>query len=114
MKHILTALLLLASVSTFAGGNPDKTDMSGQKLEGKLVGSRCPEANAEIQIKTTTQKLWLQCQTNATICSEACSNNTKVMQKRYSGKTLNITLGKSQQWPPANNYVHFIESVETK
>lgn len=114
MKHMITSLLLLASVSVFAGGNPDKTNMTGQKLEGKLVSSRCPEANAEIQIKTSSQKLWLQCQSNAPICSEACSNNTKVMLKRYSGKTLNITLGQSQQWPPKNNYVHFVETVEVK
>ncbi len=114
MKQIITALMLLASVSAFAGSNPDKTDLSGQKLEGKLVNTRCPEANAELQIKTSTQKLWLQCQSNAPICYEACSNNTKVMLKRYSGKTLNITLGQSQQWPPKNNYLHFIETVEAK
>ena len=111
MKITVLAPFHTLPVSENAGTNPDKTDMSGQKLQGKLVNARCLEANAEMLVKTSTQQLWLQCQSDASICNEICFNDKKDILKRYTGKTLNITLGKSEKWPPKYNYSHFVDKI---
>lgn len=112
MKYVLAAATAAISFAAHAGNATlQGSDLSNKTVEGILVGARCPEANAEIQIKSSLGSVWLECQTNDTICNDVCfsGKSAKAVVQSYAGKTLTATIGKSAG--SDGSYAHFLKSV---
>lgn len=112
VRNLLLTLCIVSPQVIFAQANSlQRIDLSGVTLEGSLLATGCPEADAQIQISSKQGTGWLACQTNDKLCVDACQKSSQANVKSFAGKTLGITLDKSFKEPMNQGYMHFVKSV---
>lgn len=108
---LISAGLLMAATQAYSAPINANSDLSGKTISGSVVGGRCPEASAEIQIKSQSSTLWASCMAESPICNDVCEMPKGKFTKKYQGKTVTVNLGKSMKFPGGNSYIHSAETI---